>query len=218
MPSHDLKVRTRQETGKQAAARLRRSGFVPAVVYGHKEEPVKLAVDAHELRDLLAHHGSHGLLSLKFEDGSIADTAAVIKALQRHPVKHRIDAIDFLRVSLDENISATVPIVLEGEPIGVKQDGGILVQALHALDIVAFPQFLPENVTIDVTSLIMNGPPLHVGDIPLPEGVRAVTDAETPVAVVNPPRVEAEVTEEPTEGAEGEGAEGEGEAQGEEES
>ena len=214
MASHDLKVSMREQTGTAVASKLRRAGLVPAVAYGHKEEPVKLTLNARELRDILVHGGSHGLLNLKFEGGSAPDLAVIIKELQRHPVHHTVSAVDFLRVSLDEQITIMVPIVLEGEPVGVKQDGGILVQALHELEITARPQDLPENITVDVSALEFNGAPIHVNEISLPPGVQVVTDGEEAVAVVNPPDVEPIVEEaEAVEGEEGAAAETEASAE-----
>ncbi|MBV9864008.1 MAG: 50S ribosomal protein L25 [Abitibacteriaceae bacterium] len=190
MATHELTVQSRAANGKSAAKKLRREGLVPAVAYGHKEEAVTLAVDARQLRDLLSHHASHGLLTLKFKDGASPDLSVIIKALQRHPVRHSVNAVDFLRVSLDEEVTATVPIVLEGEPTGVKSDGGVLVQALHELEVSALPQNLPEQITVDVSALELNGPPIHIKEIALPQGVKAITDGEEPVAVVNPPKLE----------------------------
>src|SRR5687768_14527828 len=121
LASHELKVSARAETGKAAAKRMRRIGLVPAVAYGHKEEPVKITVNAKELRDLLAHHAGHGLLTLKYDDAT-PDVPVIIKSLQKNHVKHTVNAVDFLRVSLDEEVTVTVPIVLEGEPTGVTMD------------------------------------------------------------------------------------------------
>lgn len=195
MATHELTVHSRTERGKSAAKRLRREGLVPAVAYGHQEESVILTVNAKELRDLLAHHASHGLLTLKFKDSSDPDLNVIIKALQRHPVKHTVSAVDFLRVSLDEEVTDTVPIVLTGEPDSVRVEGGVLVQALHSLEVSALPQNLPEQISVDVSGLEFNGAPIHVKEITMPTGVKVITDGEEPVAVVNPPRVEEEVAE-----------------------
>lgn len=199
MSSHDLNVVVREDKGKSVSRRLRYAGRLPAVVYGRNEEPVKLSVDAKEFRDLLAHHGSHGLLSLNTEDG--AKTPAIIKALQRHPFKNTVQTIDFLRVSLSEKVNAVVPIVLEGEAVGVKVDGGILVQSLHEIEISALPQDLPESIHVDVSGLELNGAPIHVSEIAFPQGISPVTAGEEVVAVVNAPAVEA-VAEEAPEGEE----------------
>ena len=201
MASHDLKVEVREEKGKSVSRRLRYAGRLPAVVYGRKEEPIKLSVNAKEFRDFLSHHGSHGLFSLNVEGGE--KTPAIIKALQRHPFKNHVQTIDFLRVSLSEKVTATVPVILTGEAVGVKVDGGVLVHTLHVIEISAFPQNLPESVQVDISELIFNGAPIHVHEIPEMQGVEFLTDGETPVAVVNPPELEEEL--EPV--AEGEGAE-----------
>ena len=212
MPSHELKVSARSETGKAAAKRMRRIGLVPAVAYGHKEEPVKVTVNAKELRDLIAHHAGHGLLTLKYDDGT-PNVPVIIKSMEKNHVKHTVNSVDFLRVSMDEEVTITVPIVLEGEPVGVTMDGGVLVQAMHDLQVSALPANLPEQITVDVSGLELNGPPIHVREITLPAGVKAVTDGDESVAVVNVPKLEVEEPVEAEEGAEGEGEEGaEGEA------
>ena len=195
MATHNLAVRSRTETGKEAAKRLRRTGQIPAVAYGHKEAPVKLSVDAKELRDLLAHHASKGLLLLKNKDGVTADVPVIIKDLQQDYIRHTVQSVDFLRVSLDEEVTAKVTVHLVGEPIGVKMNDGVLVQALHELEIAARPESLLEEIKVDISSLEMGGAPIHVHQIEFPAGVRCITDGEQIVAVVNPPRVE-EVLEE----------------------
>jgi large subunit ribosomal protein L25 len=196
MASHDLTVAPREEKGKSAARRLRYAGQLPAVVYGRKEEPMKLTVNEKEFRDFVAHHGSHGLLSLNIEGGQ--KIPAVVKELQRHPFKNHVQTIDFLRVSLSEKIHATVPIILEGEPDSVRVEGGVLVQSMHEVEIIALPQNLPEAVYADISHLEFNGAALMLSEIKLPEGIEFASEEDDDVAVVNPPRVEevAEPTEE----------------------
>lgn len=188
MSSFDLNVATRDTTGKEEAGRMRRLGRVPAVAYGHGETPVKLSLNAKELRDLLAHGHGHGLLNLKTEGQP--DTPVILKSVHRHPATHAPYSVDFQRVALNEKITASVPILLEGEPVGVKVDGGILVQALMHIEVSAFPQDLPEHISVDVSNLIFDGAPIHVREIAVPDKIEFVTDGETPVAVVNPPDVE----------------------------
>jgi large subunit ribosomal protein L25 len=185
---HVLEVSSREATGKEAAKRLRREGFVPAVAYGHQEEPVKLTVHAKTLRDIISHEGSHGLFNLKQEGA--ADLPVIIKSLQKHPVSHAVIAVDFLRVSMTEKVRSTVTIHLTGESAGVKVEGGVLVQALHEIEVEAFPQDIPEHINVDISGLEFNGAPIHVSEISLPNNVIAITDGATPVAVVNPPTVE----------------------------
>ena len=189
MSSYDLKAQKRTANGKGAAKKLRASGHVPGVAYSKQETPEALSINAKDLWDITAHHHSRGLLNLKFEDGS--SLAVIIKSIQRHPVTHNPTSIDFLRVKLDEEVAATVPVILDGEPVGV-QEGGILVQAIHELHIMALPGNLPEAIRVDVSALELNGPPILVKEIPAIEGITITTDGEEGIAVVNPPAVEEE--------------------------
>src|SRR5690606_19392425 len=132
--------------------------------------------------------------------------------VQIDPRRNEVRSLDFLQGSLSEKVSSTALLVLEGEPEGVRVDGGLLVQALHEIHISALPQDLPEHITLDISDLALNSS-LHVKDIKFPAGVEAVTDAEEIVASVTPPRVEKETTEEAAAegeaGAEAAAAEGE---------
>ncbi len=184
MSQHTLSVESRELRGKEAAKRLRREGKLPAVIYGHKETPVSLTINAKELSDLLHHHGSHGFLTLK---GAGADMTAIIKSFQRHPVKNIPTSVDFLRVSLNEEITVTVPIHLENEPLDVKSGDGLLVQSLHEITITAAASTMPQSITVDISGLVLNGPAIHISEITLPAGVVAVNDGDEAIAAVNPP-------------------------------
>lgn len=190
MSSYDLKAQKRTAAGKGAAKKLRAGGRVPGVAYGKNDTPETVSIDAHDLWDVTAHHHSHGLLNLKFEDGSTLPV--IIKSIQRHPVSHKATSIDFLRVSLTEAVEATVPIALVGESQSMKDNDGILVQSLHEIHIKALPGDLPEAIEVDISGLEFNGAPIHVSEISLPQGVTALTAGESAIAVVNPPDVEPE--------------------------
>lgn len=190
MSSYDLKAQKREANGKGAAKKLRATGQVPAVAYGKQDAPQTLSIGSHDLWDVLAHHHAHGLLNLKFDDGS--SLPVIIKSVQRHPVTHKPNSVDFLRVALDEEVEAVVPITLVGESESMKVNDGVLVQALHELRIRALPGSLPETIEVDISGLEFNGAPIHVKEIALPKGIIAVTDGEEAVAVVNPPDVEPE--------------------------
>jgi large subunit ribosomal protein L25 len=189
MASYDLNAQKRTGKGKSAAKRLRAEGHVPCVAYGRKDEPVLLTVEARDLRDIVAHHHSHGLLNLKFEDGGTLPV--IMKSIQRDPVSHKPQSVDFMRVSLTEEVEATVPIILSGDSEGVRE-GGVLVQALHEIHVKALPGDLPESIEVDISGLVLNGPPIHISEITMPQGVTAVTSGEEGIAVVNPPDREPE--------------------------
>ncbi len=208
MSTQELQAKERSTTGSAAAKKMRRLGEIPAIAYGRGQAPRHLTLNNRELRHHLKHHGASGLLTLNVEGRDGIPT--IIKSIQTNPVSHEVETVDFLRVSLTETIEAQVNILLEGEPIGVVQDGGILVQALHILDISALPQNLPEHITVDVSALELGGAAILVSDLEMPEGVTVITEGEEAVAVVNMPQLEPEPEEgEAVEGEEGEAVEGE---------
>lgn len=183
MSQQELSVESRATSGKVAARQMRRSGRLPAVIYGHGEAPVSLSVNAKEFSDLLAHHGLHSLLQLKGD----ANETAIIKNVGRHPVKGIPATIDFQRVARNERITVKVPVLLENEPVDVRTGDGLLVQSLHEIEVSVLPAEVPDHITVDVSSLVLNGPALHVSEIALPAGLQLLTGADEAVAAVNPP-------------------------------
>jgi large subunit ribosomal protein L25 len=220
-----LAVEEREERGSRESRRLRRSGFVPAVLYGASHpDPVSLKVESLNLRRLLI-DGS-ALFDVKI--GEHKSVPAILKDRQNHPVRDEVMHVDFLEVRLDEKIHATVTIDLEGaeESPGVKE-GGVLDQPTREVNIEALPTDIPENIVINVSHMDM-GDTLTLEAVPAPEGVEFLDDpAEVTIAsVVMPTKVEEpEIEEEtalvgedgePIEAAEGEDADGEGGDSGEE--
>ncbi|RYG68198.1 50S ribosomal protein L25 [bacterium] len=184
MSQKELTVESRSGSGKVAARQLRRAGKLPAVIYGHGETPVQLTVDAKAFSDLIAHSGTHVLLNLK----GAANESAVIKKIERHPVKGIPATIDFQRVSLNERIHAKVAIILENEPLDVKTGDGLLVQSLHEIDIEALPAEMPEHITVDISHLVLDGPAVHIGEITVPAGITVLTPGDEAIAAVNKPK------------------------------
>ena len=185
--------------GSRAVRRLRREGKIPGVIYGHGTDPVPVAVVARELRAALnTDAGANQLLSLDTGSGTFLTIA---REMQRHPVAQTVTHIDFVIVRRDEVISADVPITLVGEALEVHHGDGLVEQQMFTLPIRALPGAIPTVLEVDISALTIGGQ-VRVSDISLPEGVTTDTDAETAIAIGQPPRV---VT------AEGEGAEGEGE-------
>src|SRR5580765_672850 len=122
-----LKSARRGEVGKGVARRLRQAGSIPAVYYGRGESPVPLSLQGKELESIL--HGAAGsnvIVDLKVEGDAAADRKAILREIQRHPVKGNILHVDLQHISLSERIIVEVPVVLIGIPTGVKDGGGIL--------------------------------------------------------------------------------------------
>jgi large subunit ribosomal protein L25 len=185
--------------GSRATRRLRREGKIPGVIYGHGTDPVSIAVVARELRIALnGEAGANQLLSL--ETGSTT-YLALAREMQRHPIAQTFTHVDFQIVRRDEVIAADVPIILMGEALEVQHGDGLVDQQMFSLAIKARPADIPTSLEVDISDLII-GAQLRVSDLTLPTGVTTEVDAETAVAIGQPPRVVAleEETEEVEEG------------------
>jgi large subunit ribosomal protein L25 len=188
-----LNVRSRAAAGSREARRLRRAGRVLGVLYGGDGEALGFDTDARELRHALA--GSGAVLDLSV-DGQKA-TPVVLKETQRDPVRGETIHVDLLRVRLDEEISAVVPLELLGveEAPGVKE-GGVLEQIARELNVQALPTAIPESIDYEVGEMQI-GETILLSALTPPPGVTLLDDLEeTVVATLSPPRLQSEVDEE----------------------
>jgi large subunit ribosomal protein L25 len=190
--------------GTRSSGRLRSSGKIPGVIYGHGIDPMPVAVDGRELRHALTSPaGLNALLALQV-DGTTHLTLA--REIQRHPVRSTVIHVDFLVVRRDEVVSADVPVQLVGEAIEVHRADGLVEQQVFSLTVHATPDRIPSSIEVDVTTLRV-GDMIRVGDLQLPEGVTTEVDAEDPVVVAQAPAavvVEAPPVEEGAAVVEGE--------------
>ena len=191
--------------GKSAARKIRREGKVPAIVYGQGADPQSVAVPSRELQHIL-HGGANTLINL---DLSGQKDLVLARQVVRHPVRHTLVHVDFIRIRRDQAVSAEIPIHLIGEPVGVRE-GGLLEQATFTLSIEAKPGDIPAGIDADVSALDI-GDQVTVADLVLPPGVVTTQEPGDLVAHVTQPRgLELPEEEEAAEGeeAEGEAAEG----------
>jgi large subunit ribosomal protein L25 len=188
-----LSAQTRAQAGRTAVKQIKQQGFVPAVIYGGKEQPLNLQLSAREITNLLAHATSeHFLVDLEIAgDGKTTNRLALIQEVQHHPLRGDILHVDFHAVSADEKLHSEVPIETTGEAAGVKNHGGLLEMSLHALEVECLPQDLPEVISIDVSALGI-GDAIHVKDLQLPSGVTARADGDLTVVRVSAPTVAVE--------------------------
>ena len=187
-----LAAEPRNEFGKGAARRARRAGQVPAVVYGHGQDPVHLNLPGHDL--MLALKTPNVLISLPI-DGK--QEFVLPKAVQRDPIKGFLKHVDLLLVRRGEKVTVEVPVHTEGE---LAPGGNLLEHVLNALPIDAEATHLPEAVTVSIEGLDA-GASVLAKDIPLPQGTSLAVDGETVVLHVVAAQSEAPAEE----GAEGEG-------------
>jgi large subunit ribosomal protein L25 len=209
-----LAAETGRATGSAASRRLRSTGKVPAVLYGRGAEPAPLTVDWRDLRAALTtDKGLNALLTLQV---GRKKTKAIVKEMQRHPVRRDVLHVDFLAVDVDVAITTDVPIVLEGEPTLVLREQGVVDQVLNALIVQAKPDAIPGHLSVDVSELEI-GHTITVADIVLPDGVTTEVDPDetvvtaklTSLALAEEEEVVEGEGEEGEEGAEGEAGEGE---------
>jgi len=193
--SFEVPAEFRDDQGKGASRRLRRSGKVPAILYGGHREPRALAVDHRKLLLLLENERFYStIVNLKVGDQS---QAAILKDIQRHPARNQVLHIDLQRVLDDEKIRLRIPIHFKNEATadGVKNQGGILMHLQSDAEVQCLPKDLPEFLELDVVNLQLNQT-LHLSDIKAPEGVALTSllhGRNEPVVAIHAPRAEEEV-------------------------
>ena len=165
---HSLKAELRARTGSGLLKQMRREGWLPSVIYGKGTDPVNLKVDAKAFRQLLGESESENII-VNLEVEGDKSRLAFLQSVQHEPLSGDPLHVDFLAVDEKTQITAHVPVHLEGEPAGVKA-GGLLEQMLHTLDVHCAVAHLPELLEFDVTGL-GEGESLHIGDVKFPEGV-----------------------------------------------
>jgi len=206
----DLQATVRKSVGNGPARVLRRSGQIPAILYGRGTEPVLLSVNTKDLEKILK-KGNFGqfILNLVIQNGKKVTKPAMIKELQAHPLSGNLIHIDFYEIDMNRQIRVMVPVVIKGHSVGV-EEGGMLNIVRRELEVFCLPGDIPESFEIDITGLAI-GDSIHLADVPMGENVEVDTDVNYTVVTVLSPKVEEEVAveeEEEVEGAE-EGAEGE---------
>ena len=203
-----LNAQTGRETGSAAARRLRRENKIPGVIYGHGMEPLSISVERRELRVAVSGPaGFNTVLDLTVEGTEGTKVyPAIVKELQRHPVRRTVNHVDFIQVNLDEAITVAVPVRLEGEATEVTQNNGLVDPAVDSIEVLTTPRQIPDEFVIDISEMTMDTV-IRLADIPMPEGATATGDPDMPIVTVLVMRA---AEDEEAEAAEGEVAEGEG--------
>ena len=208
MEQFEIVAAARDAKGKGASRRLRRTGYIPGILYGAGKNPVNIQLEHNDVVkhiDVEAFYSN--ILTLTLPAGS---ERVVLKDLQRHPHKAQIMHMDFLRVNENEQLAMRIPLhfINEEACVGVKTGGGVIARVMIEFDIVCLPRDLPEYIEVDVKALEL-GESLHLSDINVPEGVEIAAlahggDPDQSVVSVQLPRIEIEPEELEEELAEGE--------------
>ena len=201
MQDYELKAEPRNELGKSASRRLRRSGRIPGTVYGANKEPQSISLLHDEVLHQLDHEAFYS--SVLTINVSAESERVVVKDLQRHPYKLEILHIDFLRIDEKQKITMRVPIhfLNEQQCVGVKSGGGVVSRSMTELEISCLPADLPEYIDVDLANVNV-GEAVHLSDIVLPEGVEIYAlqhggdSSSSAVASVNVPKISSDDIEE----------------------
>ena len=187
-----LRAETGRATGTRPSRRLRRQGMVPGTLYGHGAEAVSIAVDARELRNVLATEAGINAV-IRLGVGEEVHTS-LARQLQRHPTRGDIIHLDFVRIALTDRVDAVVSIELTGDPIGVQADGGIIETVSNTVNVHTLVTSIPESIQVDISGLRV-GDSVRVSDLPAFDGLEYLDPPDQPIAMISLPAaalVEAE--------------------------
>jgi len=191
--SNILEAQQRTPGTKNDARRVRREGRVPAVVYGAGKSASSVSVDPRQVSRILHSQSGHNTIFDLSLDGE--RTKAMIVDWQYEPIKGGLLHIDLKRIAMDQKLTVEVPIVMKGEPAGVKQQGGILEQVLREVEIECLPGDIPASIEADVSELVF-GKVLRVADLPHSDKWQVLTDENQTVAHVITIKEEVVATQE----------------------
>src|SRR3954470_2161586 len=151
MATVSLAAKTRDTIGTGNARKLRQSGEVPAVIYGHSREPQSLSLVSRDIEKLLTQiAGTSTVVELNVDGAS---SRTLIREVQRHPVKRQVLHVDFQELVAGEKVTLRVPLRFHGTPIGVRENGGILEETMHQISLRVDPSTIPDHIDVDVAGL-----------------------------------------------------------------
>ena len=188
----EISAKMRSEIGKHLYS-LRQEGVLPAVLYGPGVESMPLAVAKRDFEKVLREAGETSLVTVNVEGGKAYNV--LIHDVAKDPMTLKPIHADFYAVRMDKPIEAKIPLIFTGEAPAVKNEGGILVKVLHELEVKALPKDLPHEISVDISGLEKVDDKFHVQDLALPSGVTTAVAADEVVALIEPPRSEAELEE-----------------------
>lgn len=182
MQQKQMNIELRSKTGKGISRQLRNAEMVPGVVYGKGMDPMPVSINYRDLKNALAGEGGQNNLITLVGGGSLDQSMAVIADLQRDALKGTYEHVDLHRINMNEKLRVTVPVVLKGTAIGVKE-GGLLDVDLYELHAECLPNDIPDQIEIDITELKI-AQTIHVSEIQLPKGVKLLNNPKSPVVGV----------------------------------
>lgn len=178
-----------KKDGKLAEAR--KAGRIPAVMYGHGIKPQTFWVNTLPFSRVYAEGGESSIINLAPKDGKAVNV--LIQDVQRDPVTDRFLHVDFFQVRMDEELEARIPLEFTGDSAAIKELAGILVKPIEELQVSCLPKDLPHSISVDISLLKTFEDQIKVKDLVIPAGVKVLAEPEATVALVEPPRSDAEM-------------------------
>jgi large subunit ribosomal protein L25 len=188
-----IEAKKRKETGK-LVKKLRREGFIPAIVYGHNQDPLPISLEKRSATLILNKVSGSTVLTLKV-DGK--EYSTLVRDVQRDHLRNEFLHLDFLAISLTEKLRTAVSITLIGDAPVLKEYECLIVAGITEVEVEALPQDLPETIEVDLSGLMEIGDAIYLKDVPAPANVEILTDAEELIAIAS--AVKEEVVEEEVE-------------------
>jgi large subunit ribosomal protein L25 len=194
--ANTVEAKVREASDKNAARRLRTTGLIPAVLYGAKKDPRAIAVDPKQILKILRSASGHNTIFDLNVDGEQAK--AMVVDWQYEPLKGSLLHVDLKRIAMDQVMRLSVPVKIQGEAKGAKEEGGLLDLVLREIQIECLPTDIPSHISVDVTNLAQ-GDAIRVADLPQTASVKYLNDPDA--LVVHITYVKEEVVAAPVEGA-----------------
>jgi len=187
-----IKGEKRETSGKNASRRIRKQGKVPAVLYGPNIGPYSLTLDKADIFAILkSESGENSIFKVSFDSGQ---KNVMIKEFQSDPVTDELLHVDLIQIAMDKMIRVTVPILLTGEAVGVKSEGGFVEFATREIEVECLPGNIPEQISVDISPLHLHQS-IKVEDLTPPENVEIISDENTMIVLIEAPTKE-EIVEE----------------------
>ncbi len=187
----ELKAESREVTGRKVK-KLRKTGLIPAVLYGHKLKSLSVSVPAKEFLKTFKEAGETSIVSLVLEG---KQHNVLIHEIEKHLLSGEITHIDFYEVRMDEKLKAKIPLIFVGESFAVKSEGGVLVKAIQEVEVEALPKDLPKEISVNISALATFDDKIQIKDLNVATGVKISAEGDEMVASVVPPRSEKELEE-----------------------
>ena len=188
-----IKCEKRDVFGKNASRRLRREGKVPAVLYGRNEPSTHLVIQKKDIFGILRSESGENTIFKTSFDSEYKDT--MIKEFQADPVTDEILHIDLILIAMDKAVRVSVPIIVEGEAVGVKTEGGFVELITREVEVECLPEDIPEHIEVDISDLHLHQS-IKIEEMEFPKGVENMSDPQTLVVLIEAPAKEEEIVKE----------------------